>query len=544
MKDVSRFVEVFVDDVRELGGYALIVGGTPRDVLQRRLRTPGSIVLECDPSMEHLLPARFFRKRMRSVSILGSKAVSVQLGGFSFSTEKFKDLDFEVYGLSVEQVRSILEKFAKVEQVGRSFGVFKVNVDGTMIDVSLPRTESKEGRGHKGFIVNVDPTMTPAAAASRRDFTINTMALDPVTWTIYDFHGGIRDLVDGVLRHTSMAFAEDPLRVLRGMQFRGRMGIPQVTEETLSLCRSLLPEYHTLAKERLWEEWSKWAGKSTKPSLGLDFLLKTGWINAHPELVDLVDTPQNPAWHPEGNVWQHTLLVADAAAEIADREHLSTEDRTILVLAALCHDLGKPWVTAYGDDGMIRSKGHAEVGEPVAIRFLESIGAPSHVVGPVSKLVRHHLAHLNGTTTRSVRRLARLLEKGDEPDGTAKDQYRCYPATIGLLVNLVEADHSGRHPLPGGLPPEAVTLRDIAWAEDLRNQAAKPLLLGRHLLSHFEVKPGPTLGKLLAAAYSAQEEGIFVEFDEALLWVEREHGVARRPEPIVFRRADEDTGSN
>lgn len=258
-----------------------------------------------------------------------------------------------------------------------------------------------------------------------------------------------------------------------------------------------------------------------------------------PGLADLPATPQNPVWHPEGSALDHTLFVVDAAAEIAERENLSPEERMLLVLGALCHDFGKHWVTEFGDDGMIRSRGHAEVGEIVAIRFLESIGAPDHVIGAVSKLVRHHLAHLNGASPRLVRRLARLLEKGDEADGSVRDRYRGHRATIGLLVNLIEADHSGRPPLPGGLPLEAVALRDIAWAENIRNSAAPPLVMGRHLLENFEVVPGPLLGKVLASAYSAQEEGLFVEFDEALLWVEREHGLRRREFPVVFVRQEE-----
>src|SRR5437868_2163715 len=128
-----------------------------------------------------------------------------------------KDIDVEVYGLDVERLAEILAGFGRVDAVGRSFGILKLRLpDGRELDVSLPRRESKVGAGHRGFIAAPDPLMTPREAAARRDFTFNALAMTPAG-EVLDFFGGQADLRAGILRHTTEAFREDPLRVLRAM---------------------------------------------------------------------------------------------------------------------------------------------------------------------------------------------------------------------------------------------------------------------------------------------------------------------------------------
>jgi tRNA nucleotidyltransferase/poly(A) polymerase len=210
-----------------------------------------------------------------------------------------QEYDIEVYNLPIDQLSELLAGFGRVDAVGRSFGILKLRTPaGHELDVSLPRRESKIGAGHRGFLAMPDPTMTPREAAARRDFTWNALAITP-EGELLDFFGGAADLHAGIIRHTTAAFAEDPLRVLRAMQFAARFDM-RLAPETAALCRTLLPEASTLATERIWGEWQKWAIKGRKPAAGLRVLAETGWISLYPEIEELIGCPQDPVWHPEG----------------------------------------------------------------------------------------------------------------------------------------------------------------------------------------------------------------------------------------------------
>ena len=209
------------------------------------------------------------------------------------------EFDIEVYDLPIDRLLELLTGFGRVDAVGRSFGILKLRPPtGRELDISLPRRESKIGAGHRGFLATPDPTMTPHEAAARRDFTWNALAITP-EGELLDFFGGAADLRAGIIRHTTAAFAEDPLRVLRAMQFAARFDM-RLAPETAALCRALLPEAATLATERIWSEWQKWALKGHKPAAGLRVLAETGWLTLYPELEKLIGCPQDPVWHPEG----------------------------------------------------------------------------------------------------------------------------------------------------------------------------------------------------------------------------------------------------
>jgi tRNA nucleotidyltransferase/poly(A) polymerase len=223
--------------------------------------------------------------------------------------EDVKDFDVEVYGMSIDRLAELLAGFGRVDAVGRSFGILKLRLSGGHeLDVSLPRRESKVGAGHRGFIAAPDPTMTPREAAARRDFTWNALAVTP-EGELLDFFGGVADLEAGVIRHTTAAFAEDPLRVLRAMQFAARFGM-RLAPETAALGRALLPEAPALARERIWAEWYKWALQGRIPSAGLRALAETGWLGLYPELEALIGCPQDSVWHPEG--WSFSDLTSQA----------------------------------------------------------------------------------------------------------------------------------------------------------------------------------------------------------------------------------------
>jgi tRNA nucleotidyltransferase (CCA-adding enzyme) len=195
-----------------------------------------------------------------------------------------EDIDIEVSGVSFDELLAVLKPFGSTDVVGKSFGVIKLNRDGRVYDFSLPRRESKTGTGHRGFRIEPDPLLNDAEAAARRDFTLNAIAWDPITKALIDPLGGEADLRAGILRHSSPAFVEDPLRVLRAMQFAARFDFA-LAPETAELARSMTGEFSSLPVERIWGEWDKWATRSLRPSRGLRVLQETGWLQHFPEIA-------------------------------------------------------------------------------------------------------------------------------------------------------------------------------------------------------------------------------------------------------------------
>jgi len=417
-----------------------------------------------------------------------------------------KDFDLEVYGVDYETLARQLSEHGRVDLVGKSFGVIKfTGKSGGQWDFSLPRRDSKMSAGHKGFQIEVDPGIDPKAAASRRDFTINALMFDPRTGEYLDFFGGRDDLERRVLRHTSSAFVEDPLRVLRGMQFAARFDLTPALE-TIELCRSIVRTFPELAVERVGMEWFKWAMLSRRPSAGLRFLKETGWLRHFPEIEALIETPQDPEWHPEGDVFTHTCHCCDALAGLPDWRGADETTREVLMFAVLAHDFAKPQTTHEVErEGRMRivSPGHEEQGGPLAEAFLTRIAAPNEIKERVVPLVKHHLAHLNTISDRSVRRLANSLK----------------PATIAELCLVMTADQYGRPPKPRVIHEGVSGLRAKAEELRLRDSAPKPLLQGRHLIAR-GMRPGKQFGALLDEAFEVQLEGGFTDLDGALKWLD------------------------
>jgi tRNA nucleotidyltransferase (CCA-adding enzyme) len=421
------------------------------------------------------------------------------------------DFDIEVAGADFETLHRVLAPFGATDVVGRSFGVIKVRsaASGSEYDFSLPRRESKTGSGHRGFAVAPDPALSDAEAAARRDFTVNAIALDPLSGEIFDPHGGQRDLAARILRHTSAAFTEDPLRVLRGFQLAARFDF-SLAPETVALCRSIADSFAELPVERVWGEWDKWAVKSTKPSRGLAALEETGWLRHFPEIAALRGTPQEPEWHPEGDVFTHTQHCLDALVSLGEWQSASAARRRLLTFATLAHDFGKPATTAQVQRrGKLRwtSPGHEAAGAPIAENFLRRIGAPLELDAPVRALVAHHLAHHHGKegnfSDTQVRRLARKLA----------------PATIDDLAIVMTADSLGRPPLRAeDILKLIAQLRDTAAALAIGDGAPHPIILGRHLIALGRT-PGPTFKPALDAAFEAQLDGAFADEAGGLEWL-------------------------
>lgn len=235
-----------------------------------------------------------------------------------------KDIDVEVYGLPDfgRLAAAMAGNGFTVNEVGVSFGVLLVRAGDTDMDVSLPRRDSKTGAGHRGFTITPDTTLGFAEASSRREYTIGALMADPVTGEVIDCHGGLADLASGVLRHTSAAFTEDPLRVLRAVQFAARFSF-RLAPETAVLCRSIADAYAELAIERVWGEVWKLGTMGKDITAGLRVLAETGWERHFPPVAILHSVPQDPEWHPEGNVHIHSGLAADQAARLADEAGLT-----------------------------------------------------------------------------------------------------------------------------------------------------------------------------------------------------------------------------
>ena len=423
-----------------------------------------------------------------------------------------KDFDVEVFGLELDEIADILSKIGKTDLVGKSFAVVKLWSQGAEYDFSVPRTEIKSGQGHRGFSIQADPNLDPKLALKRRDFTINALQYDPYEKTIIDYFGGLADLKNKKLRHVSSAFSEDPLRALRAMQFAGRFGL-SLNAETAALCRKMKREFAYVATERIWGEWQKWACQSNYPSKGLVALKESGWISFFPEINALLRLPQEPEWHPEGDVFTHTLHCTDALARHPDWSRFNSEGKTTLMLATLCHDLGKARRTRYVEfKGKLRwtSPGHDQESGWLSESLMTRIGAPNALKDKIRALVvNHHFLSSFVNSQPSDASLKRLSK-------------RIQPATTNELYYVMWADHNGRPPLLSEKQEKRLTyfntrIRELA----VEDKAPKPILQGRHLIEK-GLKPGPRFKSILSKAYEAQLKGAFDDLEGALNWAKEE----------------------
>jgi len=415
------------------------------------------------------------------------------------------DWDVEVFDLPAERLEPVLAAHGRVDAVGQAFRVYKLSgVEGVggALDVALPRRDSKVGPGHRGIAVRGDPSLSIEEAARRRDFTINALLYDPATGELADPWGGRRDIDARVLRAVDAAtFGDDPLRALRGVQLAARFELA-VDEATAALCASM--PLGELPAERVFGEIEKLLLKARRPSLGLALVKQWGMLPVvAPELVPLEATPQDPGWHPEGDVWVHTLQVVDEAAALLGGLEGDRPRRLAVMLGALCHDLGKPATTRF-EDGRIRSRGHEEAGLPPTTALLDRWGVHSllgyDVRGQVLALVAQHLkpGQLYDDKRRvsdgAIRRLARKCE-------------------ADLLYRVAKADCLGRR--PGVFEPVAMEwFLERVRALDVAQRGPEPLLKGRDLLA-LGVPPGPEIGRVLHAIYERQLDGAVATAEDA-----------------------------
>ena len=439
-------------------------------------------------------------------TLLDNNARAFIVGGFvrdHFLGIDSKDIDIEVYGVSsLDKLKTVLEDLAPVHEVGKSFGVLKLCLDGYDLDISLPRTEIKTGKGHKGFHIQTNGQLDYTSAAKRRDFTMNSIGYDIKTDFFLDPYEGRKDIEEGIIRHVDDdSFIEDPLRVLRAVQFAARFNFT-LNDNTIKLCQNMVEKkaLEELPKERIFEEYKKLLLKADKPSQGFELLDELQAL--YPELKALQGIAQDKTYHPEGDVWIHTMMSLDAMAQLRTGD--SKRDLT-LMLATLCHDLGKVEATQEVD-GKIRSIGHEHILEPTT-SLINQLTTEKSLLEDIAPLIKEHLTpsqlYKQKAKDPAIRRLSTRVNILD-------------------LVLVAKADHFGR------TTNDAKKKKFLAgdWllkkAQRLKVQSAKPeaFLLGRHLIDA-GMKPGLEFKIILQEAYEEQLEGKIKDEKAALRWLKK-----------------------
>ncbi|MDD5360160.1 MAG: HD domain-containing protein [Sulfurovaceae bacterium] len=413
-----------------------------------------------------------------------------------------KDYDVEVFGIeNIEALESILGKFGTVNLVGKSFGVLKFVYDNEEYDFSLPRVEEKNGVGHRGFSVVCDSSLDFKSAAARRDFTINAIGYDIQKDEFLDPFGGRKDIDSKIVKAVSEnSFIEDPLRVYRAAGFCARFDF-KIDDTTLKLCKDMAKkdEFATLPKERIFLEFQKILLKSPKPSIGFEILRQIGVMKYFPELQNIINIPQSHIYHPEGDVWTHTMMVVDEMAKLRiGKEKLDLK----LMLAALCHDFGKATHTQIEDD-KIRAIGHEKAGVELAKDFLYRLTNEHDFIKSILPLVEYHLVpsmyFKNHARDKKIRHLSTKVN-------------------ISELLILARADFFGRttQEAMSGIYEAGDWMEKKAKELGVYNSPPKSFLKGKDLID-LGLEPSPKFSEILHQMYEKQLNGEIKSKEEAII---------------------------
>ena len=399
-----------------------------------------------------------------------------------------KDVDIEVHGIVPDALFEILKRVGEPLSFGKSFGVY--GLKGEDIDIAMPRRERATGSGHKDFEIDVDPFIGTHEAARRRDFTINSLMEDVLSGEIIDHFGGCSDLEAGVIRHIDPeTFVEDPLRVLRGAQFAARFDF-SISPDTTELCRSI--DLSALSAERVEEELKKALLKADRPSVFFESLREMDQLDVwFPELKQTIGLEQDPVFHPEGDVWTHTMEVIDRAAAFRDR----VSEPYRFMLLALTHDLGKI-VTTEMKNGRIHAYEHETKGMPLVESFIGRLTGEKAVVDYVRNMVPLHMRPNVAAFSKPVLKSTnRMFYAAAAPED---------------LIWFAEADKpvmSGAFEFSGDR--QFLLDRLKAYEETM----AKPYVMGRDLIEA-GLEPADDFTEILAFAHKLRLAGI--EKDSAL----------------------------
>ena len=441
-----------------------------------------------------------------SKELLEHNAKAIVVGGSvrdHFLELSIKDYDVEIYGLSqIEELESILSKYGSVNLVGKSFGVLKFVHEGEEYDFSFPRTEEKVALGHRGFDVTCNGELTFKEASLRRDFTVNAIGYDIEEKAFIDPYGAKDDMKKRCLRHINDGtFIEDPLRIYRAVQFCARFDYV-LAEETFKLCKIMVEQgmLEELAKERIYIEFKKLLLKSPKPSVGFELIRELGILKYYPELEALIDVPQSPKWHPEGDVWVHTLMCVDKMVTLktGDEKH-----DLKMMFAILCHDLGKATHTQITPE-KISAIGHELAGLEPTEKFMYRLTDEHDFIKSLFPLVEYHLApsiYYKGKAKNStIRRLSTKVN-------------------IEELVTVARADFLGRttEESLSGIYKAGDWLLKKAEELDVYNVPPISLIQGRDLIA-LGLKPSVEFKKILNRVYESQLEGKVSTIEEAVAY--------------------------
>lgn len=393
-----------------------------------------------------------------------------------------KDVDIEVHGIEPELLHEILGEVGDPLTYGSSFGIYSIR--GENIDIAIPRRERATGKGHRDFEVEVDPFAGTYEAARRRDFTINALMEDVMTGEVEDHFGGLKDLKNGIIRHIDDdSFIEDPLRVLRAAQFAARLNF-SVAEETIDLCRSI--DVSTLSRERVEEELRKALLKADKPSLFFEELREMDQLSVwFPELEDLIGVEQDPIFHPEGDVWKHTMEVLDRAAQYRAK----ASNPFAFMLLALTHDFGKS-VTTKTIKGRIHAYEHEIEGVPIAGIFLKRITGEKAVTSYVLNMIPLHMKpNIASHSKPKYRSTNKMFDEAAAPEDLI------YFALSDKPVAAGNEEFAG--------DPGFLWERLSVYKETM----AKPYVMGRDLIEAGQV-PGDCFTELLEYSHKLRLAGV------------------------------------
>lgn len=430
---------------------------------------------------------------LKDLQELGAKPILV--GGCVrdfFLNIPIKDYDIEIFGINCfSTIEKSLQKFGSVKLVGKSFGVLTLRVDEYDFDFALPRTERKIGNTHQDFEVTTNANLSYKEAALRRDFTINSIGYDYFKEEFLDPFNGRIDLENKLIRHINdKTFIEDSLRVYRGIGFASRFGF-EISKQTKEICKQIVlnDDLLYLPKERVYEELKKLLLNSAKPSIGFELIREFGILKYFSELQVLINCIQDEVYHPEGDVWIHTLMALDEMARIVREEKIKDEYRKLyLFYAVLCHDFGKPFCTKEIDE-KITSHKHESLGIEPTISFLQKLTNEKKFIDIVCSLVKTHLIpfqlYLSESSLKAIKRLSLkvniedlcLVSLADCLGRDISDKEKCTDANTWLLEKAKELN--------------------------IENKPIEELVLGRDLID-LGLKPSKKFKDILEFAFDLQ----------------------------------------
>lgn len=454
-------------------------------------------------SISKYIPEELFRI-FAETRVLRESSACVIVGGAirdALRGIQSTDFDVEVYGVREEDLQEGLSGWGKVCSVGKCFGVIKLKTaEGRVYDFSLPRRDSKVAQGHKGFKVQCDPELTFYEAASRRDFTINAILYDLREDKLIDLFNGERDLRNGVLRHVGSAFVEDPLRVLRGMQFVSRLNL-RTAPETIDLCRRIISTYSELSKERIYGEWEKWAVKSEKPSLGIKFLEDTGWLKHYPDLLILREKVFESSYGGCTDWLAIILDVCDRLVLMEEWKWFSSDTRIVLLFSALCLSMDEKESFNEEELFQMRRDENRQNRESPTVKFLFSVGIAKWLQKRIFSIKRgwSFLRILKNISPSDIRKLAYLV----------------YPESIQNLICLCKAFEEENE------FNKISRIEFLAKSMGIETSAPVPLLKGELILEVSGLPSGPHIGKIQSAAFIAQLDGEFMDISSAKVWLKK-----------------------